>query len=305
MDLLYDVIIVGAGPAGMTAGIYAARAELKTLILEYEVPGGKLVKTAEIANWPGIASTAGADLALAMFAHLSELPIEYVYGEAIELNVYSDHREVRCKDGKSYRAKAVIIATGTKERLMGIANEQEMIGHGVSFCAVCDGAFYKDAEVVVVGGGNAAVEEALYLTRFAAKVKVVIRRDVFRADVSLVEELRNNPKIEVIVRHVPVAVICEDNKVSGLEIAAVDEESTKIIGATGIFPYIGADPVTNFVKDLGICDPQGYLLVDANQATTIPGIYGAGDVCVKTLRQVVTAANDGAIAAFGVGHYVK
>lgn len=305
MDLQYDVMIIGAGPAGMTAGIYAARANLKTMILEYEAPGGKLVKTAEIANWPGVPTSAGADLALAMFGHLSELPVDYVYGEVIKLITHEDYHEVICQDGKRYLGKTVIIATGTKERLMGVPNEKEMIGRGVSFCAVCDAAFYRDAEVVVVGGGNAAVEEALYLTRFAAKVKVVIRRDVFRADEALVKELQNNPKIEIIVRHVPVAVVCDDNRVRGLEIADVDDESTQIISAKGIFPYIGADPVTSFVRDLGITDEQGYLIVTADQATKIPGIFGAGDVCAKVLRQVVTAANDGAIAAVSASHYIK
>jgi len=305
MDERFDVIIIGAGPAGLTAAIYSERAGLKAVILECSAPGGKLTKTAEIANWPGVRVTSGVDLAMKMFEHVNQLNVTYKYGEVSNINSNEDYHDVVCVDGKSYQGKAIIIASGTKERLMDIPNEKEMIGKGVSFCAVCDGAFFKDQEVIVIGGGNAALEEAIYLTRFTKKIKVIIRRDVFRADQGLIDELLNNEKVEVIYKHIPVSVIVADGKVGGLEIEHVDKKERSSVTAKGIFPYIGADPATEFVKDLYITDDNGYLVVDKNMATKVPGIYGAGDVCRKTLRQVVTAANDGAIAAVSISHYLK
>ncbi len=305
MDDRYDVIIVGAGPAGLTAAIYASRAELKTLILEHDAPGGKLVKTAEIANWPGITKTSGVDLALSMYNHALSLGVVYDYGEVRELKVHQDYHELVCVAGNSFQASTVIIASGTKERLMNIPNEQAMIGRGVSFCAVCDAAFFKDEAVVVVGGGNSALEEALYLSALVSKLYIVIRRDEFRADHSVIEAVLANPKIEIIYKHLPAAVISEDNRVSGLEVEDVTTKKRRILAVKGIFPYIGADPATAFVQNLGITNPDGYLIVDGNMATKIPGIYGAGDVCEKQLRQVVTAASDGAIAAVSAIHYLK
>jgi thioredoxin reductase (NADPH) len=289
----------------MTAAIYAARAELKVLILEHDAPGGKLVKTAEIANWPGLVKSSGVDLALSMYNHVSQLPIDYQYGEVSQILDYQDYKEVQCQDGKSYSGRSIIIASGTKERLLNIPGEKEMIGHGVSFCAICDGAFFKNEEVAVIGGGNSALEETLYLCQLVKKVTIVIRRDQFRADQGFVDAILDNPKVEVIYKHLPVAIISEDKQVKGLEIEDVDSKERRIIAVKGIFPYIGADPATTFVKDLGICDEQGFLVVDQHMATKVAGIYGAGDVCAKTLRQVVTAANDGAIAAVSISHYLK
>ena len=305
MDCQYDVIIIGAGPAGMTAAIYCARSNLKTLILESGAPGGKMVNTAEIANWPGTTSINGADLALSMFNHVNQLKVEYRYGEVKEIVDNKETKEVNCLDGNSYTSKAVIIASGTKERLMNIPGEKELIGKGISFCAVCDGAFFKDEDIVVIGGGNAALEEALYLTQFVKTVTIVIRRDVFRAAEEVINEVKENKKIRIIYKHLPFEVISEDNKVSALVIENVDTLEKTTIETKAIFPYIGADPATAFVSALGITNQEGYLLVDDKMATVVPGIYGAGDVCWKTLRQVVTAANDGAIAAVSIGHYLK
>lgn len=305
MDIQYDVIIVGGGPAGLTAAIYAKRANLSVAILEYDAPGGKLVKTAEIANWPGIKLTSGVDLALQMFDHVNSLAIDYLYGLVVAVKPTDNYQVVECESGEVYYSKAIIIASGTKERLMDIPNEQQMIGQGVSFCAICDGAFYKDKTVVVVGGGNAALEEALYLTQFARLVNIVIRRDEFRADAHTVETVLAHPKICITYSSIPYQVIIDNNKVSGLQIQNVLTKELSILKGDGIFPYIGADPATSFVKGLGICDDAGYLIVDHNMMSKVPGIYGAGDVCRKVLRQVVTAANDGAIAAISVSHYVK
>ncbi len=305
MDNRYDVIIIGGGPAGLTAGIYAKRANLSVAILEYDAPGGKLVKTAEIANWPGIALTSGVDLAMQMFNHISSLGVEYLYGEVKKLEVVEEGFDITCNDDSVYKSKTVIIATGTKERLLNIPMEKEMYGRGVSYCAICDGAFFKDKDVVVVGGGNSALEEAMYLTQFANLVNVVIRRDKFRADPLVVDKLMANPKIKVTYSSIPVEVVVEDNKVVGLMIKSVENDNISIISANGVFPYIGADPSTSFLTDLNITNEHGYLLVNEKMETSIKGLYGAGDVCEKTLRQVVTAANDGAIAAISVSHYLE
>ncbi|MFV0254543.1 MAG: thioredoxin-disulfide reductase [Erysipelotrichaceae bacterium] len=304
MDIQYDVIIIGAGPAGLSAAIYASRANLKTAILEYDAPGGKLVKTAEIANWPGVISSSGVDLAISMYNHATSLAVDYLYGKVV--NIKNDKfKTIICEDNNEYTTKSVIIATGTKERLLNIPNELEMIGRGVSFCAVCDGAFFKEKDVVIVGGGNSALEEALYLTQFVNLVNIVIRRDVFRADPKVVDQILNHPKIKVIYQHVPKEVMVSEGKVSGLLLENVETEETQIVEAEGIFPYIGSDPMTSFVSDLAITNESGYLIVDEDMKTKIAGIFGAGDVVVKHLRQVVTAVNDGAIAAVSVSHYLQ
>lgn len=292
----YDVIIIGAGPAGMTAAVYASRAGLKTAMLESAAPGGKLVKTYEIENWPGIKGTDGATLAFDMYEHSTSFGAEYLYGNVAELKD-GDDKTIVCEDGATYSAAAVIIATGTVERMMQIPNEAEMVGKGVSFCAVCDGSFYKGKAVIIVGGGNAALEEAIHLTQFAAKVTIVIRRTVFRAEPIIQKQVEANQKITVITQHIPKEVLVEDGKVAGLLIEHVETGEQQRIEAAGIFPYIGADPATKFVSGLGITDANGYVLVNEKMETAREGIYGAGDVCAKQLRQVVTATNDGAIAA--------
>lgn len=303
MDLQYDVIVIGAGPAGMTAAVYASRAGLKTAMLEKMAPGGKLVKTYEIANWPGITEINGADLAFKMFEHSTHFGAEYLYGDVVEIKDGSV-KEIICADGTSYYAKTIIIATGTQERLLNIPGEKEYTGKGVSYCAVCDGSFFKDKIVTVIGGGNSALEESLYLTQFASKVNIVIRRDVFRAEPIIQKQIEENDKIVVIKKHIPKEILGED-KVSGIVLEDVDTHKKTVLDTAAVFPYVGADPCTDFVKKLPILDERGYIVVNANMETAISGIYGAGDVVVKNLRQVVTAASDGAIAAQRAFHFIK
>lgn len=303
MDLQYDVIVIGAGPAGMTAAVYASRAGLKTAMLEKMAPGGKLVKTYEIANWPGITEINGADLAFKMFEHSTHFGAEYLYGDVVEIKEGSV-KEIICADGTSYYAKTIIIATGTQERLLNIPGEKEYTGKGVSYCAVCDGSFFKDKVVTVIGGGNSALEESLYLTQFASKVNIVIRRDIFRAEPIIQKQIEENDKIVVIKKHIPKEILGED-KVSGIVLEDVDTHKKTVLDTAAVFPYVGADPCTDFVKKLPILDERGYIVVNTNMETAISGIYGAGDVVVKNLRQVVTAASDGAIAAQRAFHFIK
>lgn len=298
MERYFDLVIVGAGPAGCTASLYASRAGLSTLLLDNGAPGGKLVKTYEIANYPGIGVSSGVDLAMKMFEQATSFGAVYEYGDVIEI---TKDKVVKLFDGQEIQAKAVLIATGTKERLLNIPGEQENIGRGVSFCAVCDGAFFKDKDVVVIGGGNSALEESLYLTKFA-NVTIVIRRDVFRAEKNIQEQVESNDRIKIITKHIPKQILSENGKVCGIVLENVDTRETQTLSCSGIFPYIGQDPMTQSIQNLGICDDRGYVIVDKNMETSIKGIYAAGDVIQKDLRQVVTATNDGAIVAQHVFH---
>lgn len=302
----YDFIIIGAGPAGMTAAIYASRAGLKTAMIESGAPGGKLLKTNEISNWPGIKTEPGSQLAMDMFEHSTSFGAVYEYGNVVEIKVDetdpSSDKQIICEDGTVFQAPAVLVATGTKERLMGIPGEKQNIGRGLSYCAVCDGAFFRDQEVAVIGGGNSALEEAVYLTHFASKVYILMRRNVFRADKIAVDAAKSNPKIEIIQTVVPTEILDDGQHVNGLKITDVTTKEERTLPVSGIFPYIGADPVTGFLKHLDVLNPQGYMVVNASMETKIPLLYGAGDVCQKGLRQVVTAVNDGAVAAQDVFH---
>lgn len=302
----YDFIIIGAGPAGMTAGIYASRAGLKTAMIESGAPGGKLLKTNEISNWPGIKTEPGSQLAMDMFEHSTSFGAVYEYGNVVEIKVDetdpSSDKQIICEDGTVFQAPAVLVATGTKERLMGIPREKQNIGRGLSYCAVCDGAFFRDQEVAVIGGGNSALEEAVYLTHFASKVYILMRRNVFRADKIAVDAAKSNPKIEIIQTVVPTEILDDGQHVNGLKITDVTTKEERTLPVSGIFPYIGADPVTGFLKHLDVLNPQGYMVVNASMETKIPLLYGAGDVCQKGLRQVVTAVNDGAVAAQDAFH---
>ena len=233
-----------------------------------------------------------------MFEQATSFGAVYEYGDVIEI---TKDKVVKLFDGQEIQAKAVLIATGTKERLLNIPGEQENIGRGVSFCAVCDGAFFKDKDVVVIGGGNSALEESLYLTKFA-NVTIVIRRDVFRAEKNIQEQVESNDRIKIITKHIPKQILSENGKVCGIVLENVDTRETQTLSCSGIFPYIGQDPMTQSIQNLGICDDRGYVIVDKNMETSIKGIYAAGDVIQKDLRQVVTATNDGAIAAQHVFH---
>ncbi len=303
MDTQYDVAIVGQGPAGMTAAIYAKRAGLSVVMFEASAPGGKLVKTFEIDNWPGEPHVSGVDLAMKMYNHVTELEIETVYGLVSKV-IDGKVKTLETEDGQIIKARSIIYASGSVENKMKIPGEEAMLGKGVSFCAVCDGAFYKDKRVIVIGGGNSALEEAVYLTQFAKEVLIVIRRDVFRGDIQAQEEVLKNPKIKVLKKHIPVEVVHEQ-KVIGLKVKHVETGEVHLEDCDGIFPYIGATPSTQALAGFDILDKQGYMIVNEKMETSVPGIYGAGDVVVKPLRQIVTAVNDGAIAAQMAFHYLQ
>lgn len=300
---MIDLLVIGAGPAGLTAALYATRAGASVIILDGGAPGGKLNLTAEIENYPGLVKK-GPELAYSMYEQCLSFGAKYEYGEVTRIEDKTDHKIVYAGD-KEYEAKYVFIATGTKERKMNVPMEDEMSGRGVSYCAVCDGPFFKGKTVCVVGGGNSAIEESIYLSDIVKDVHIIVRRDVLRADQYLIDKLQQKENIQIHFLKKPHAVEVTDNKVSGLTVEDSKTGELSTIETQGIFPFVGLDPITGFVRDLNIVNDKGYIEVDENQETSIKGIFAGGDVTEKNLRQVITAANDGAIAGQYIASLLK
>lgn len=303
VEHVYDLIILGAGPAGMTASIYASRGGLDVAIFDF-VPGGKLNETGDVENYPGINNITGPELAHKMAEHAVYFGSKLIPAYAERIIDKGRIKEVETFD-KIYQAKAVLIATGTKERKLGIPGEEEFYGRGVSYCAVCDGAFYKDKVVIVIGGGDSAYEAADYLARFASEVHVVLRRHFIRAEKINQKRVNENPKIFTHFAFSPVEIKGDDAVTSVVFKNNKDEDAPLIeLEASAIFPQIGIIPNSDFVKDLDILDDKGYIIANDNMETKIPGIYAAGDIISKNLRQIVTATRDGAIAGEEISKYV-
>ncbi|OCA82035.1 thioredoxin-disulfide reductase [Pseudobacillus wudalianchiensis] len=300
---IYDVIIIGAGPGGMTAAVYTSRANLKTLLIERGVPGGQLQNTEEIENFPSYDHIAGPDLAQNMFVHALKFGAEYEQANVKEIVDEGDVKIVH-SDSQTYKARAVIIATGTKYKKLGIPGEEEFSGRGVSWCAVCDGAFFRDKELVVVGGGDSAVEESVFLTKFAKKVTVLHRRDRFRAQPILVDRMLKNEKIDVVYNTV-VNEIVGEGKVNAVLVENIKTSEVTTFPTDGVFEYIGMNPVSDFVRDLKITDQEGWIITDDRMKTAVAGIYAIGDIRKDAIRQVVTATGDGCVAAIEVQHFVE
>lgn len=296
MERQFDLIIIGAGPAGMSAALYGSRAGLSCLLLDASAPGGKLLKTYQIENWPGIKETSGPDLAYQMYEHATSFGCEYAYGDVQQVEAFGELKRVVCTD-QTYLAKTVIVATGTKERLLGVPGEQQYLGRGVSYCATCDGAFYKDKIVNVIGGGNTALEEASYLSKFAKRVNLITRRDVFRAELQVQKEIENNPKIVHQKNFIAKEILGDGQHVTSMILENTVDHTPCQLSCDGVFPCIGADPATGFLAQLPVLDAYGFVQVNAHMETAVKGLYAAGDCIAKPLRQVVTATSDGAIAA--------
>ncbi|MCD8511760.1 MAG: thioredoxin-disulfide reductase [Bacillus sp. (in: Bacteria)] len=303
-EKIYDVVIIGAGPAGMTAAVYTSRANLSTVMVERGMPGGQMVNTEDVENYPGYESILGPDLSNKMFEHSRKFGAEYAYGDVKEIIDGKEYKRVITGNGE-YKARAIIITTGAKYKNLGVPGEQELSGRGVSYCAVCDGAFFKNKELVVVGGGDSAVEEAVFLTRFASKVTVVHRRDEFRAQKILQDRLFANDKIDVIWNHTVKEINGTDNKVSSVTLVNKEDGSERDFKTDGVFVYIGMLPINEPFLNLGITNADGYVETNDEMETKIPGIFAAGDIREKTLRQIVTATGDGSIAAQTAQHYVE
>jgi len=293
---MYDTIIVGAGPAGMTAALYAARSNLKVALIEGGLPGGQMNNTSDIENYPGYANISGPELAEKMFEPLENLGVEHLYGYVENIEDQGDYKKV-ITDDQVYETRTVIVATGSKHRLLGVPGEEELNSRGVSYCAVCDGAFFRDQDLLVVGGGDSAVEEAIFLTQFAKTVTIVHRRDELRAQKVLQDRAFANEKIRFVWDSVVESIHGNERKVTGVTFKNVKTGETSQADFGGIFIYVGLDPVSEFAADLGITDEAGWILTDHQMKTSVAGIYAVGDVRQKDLRQITTAVGDGAIAS--------
>ena len=300
---MYDTIIIGAGPAGMTAALYAARSNLKVALLERGIPGGQMNNTADIENYPGYANISGPELAEKMFEPLENLGVEHLFGLVEKIEDRGDFKEIITEDER-FEAKTVIVASGANHRHLGVPGEEDYNSRGVSYCAVCDGAFFRNEDLLVVGGGDSAVEEAIFLTRFAKSVTIVHRRDELRAQKVLQDRAFANEKIRFVWDSVVESIHGDERKVTGVTFKNVKTGETSQADFGGIFIYVGLDPVSEFAADLGITDEAGWILTDHQMKTSIAGIYAVGDVRQKDLRQITTAVGDGAIAGQEAYKYI-
>ena len=300
----YDVIVIGAGPGGMTAAMYASRANLSVLMLDRGIYGGNLNNTAEIENYTGFKSIMGPDLAKEMYEGATQFGADYAYGAVEKVEVVGDVKQITTDMGDVFTAKAVVIATGSSQRKLGVPGEAEFSGRGVSYCAVCDGAFFKNKHLIVVGGGDSAVEEGAFLTQLADKVTVLVRRDQLRAQPIVQDKAMQNPKMEFVFNTSVTEIVGDDMKVTGVKTVNNVTGETGELAADGVFIYVGSDPMTAPFKDLGILNAKGWVETDATMATKIPGIFAVGDVRDTLLRQVATAVGDGAIAGQQVFKYL-
>lgn len=291
----YNTVIIGSGVAGMTAAIYLARANISVCILEKEMPGGQITRTSTIDNYPGFITIEGPELASAMYNQVMNLKVPYFYTAGIEIVNLPDKKIVKTSN-QELTCQNVIIATGRSPRKLNVPNEEKLTGRGISYCAICDGGLYKDKNVAVIGGGKAALEESLYLSKMCSKVTLIHRKDGFRAEEELINDVKSQPNIEVLTDRTVEKFIEEDNKLASIVINNENSEPEEI-KVDGCFEYIGQTPNTDNFKNLDILDDDGYVKVNLNYETNIKNIYAIGDCIKKELYQIITACSDGALVA--------
>lgn len=303
--LIYDVIILGGGPAGLTAAIYAARARMSTLLVEKSYPGGQLMMCESIENYPGFAATSsGYELSTGMREQAEKFGMQTKLAEVERMDLSGDVKVLHTTEGEEILGKTVILSLGAKPRRLGVPGEAEFIGRGVSYCAVCDGAFFQGKKLAVIGGGDTAVEDSVYLTHFASSIAIIHRRDKFRAQKIIQERAVNHPVINVHWNSV-VKGIGGGDVVEHLVLQNVLTQEETRMPVDGVFILIGLDPNTRMLEGVIDLDEQGYIITDENMQTNIPGVFAAGDVRRKLLRQIVTACADGAIAATAAEKYIE
>lgn len=306
----YEIIIVGAGPAGQTAALYGGRSRIPTLVLERGIPGGQLWNTAEVEDYPGFEHIMGPDLADRIQKHAEKFGATFETGaEVVSVSADGDDRVVRTADGREFRAPAVIITAGGEARKLGVPGEEELAGKGVSYCAVCDGAFFEGADIAVVGGGDSAVEEGTFLTRYGNKVSVIHRRDAWRAQPILVEQMRATGKVDEVMNTVVDEIHGTDGRVSHLTVRNVETDEQSELPVTAIFPFVGFTPHSDiFDPDLAVqieLDESGHIVTDQAMRTAVPGIFAAGDVRSQFVRQITNAVGDATTAALAAHQYVE
>jgi thioredoxin reductase (NADPH) len=302
---IYDLVIIGGGPGGLTAGIYAMRAALKTALIEMGVPGGQMNNSDSVENWPGDEFITGADLALKFSQHARSYGLEVIAQEALEIEPGLELHAVKLDNGDRLSTHAVILATGGSPRELNIPGEKEFYGKGVSYCAVCDGFFFRDKTVVVVGGGDTAAEESLYLAKLAKQVYLVHRRDALRAGALLQQRVKAECKIEILWNSLVTEIRADAQGVSAVKLQNTQTGNKSDLAADGVFIFIGFEPNNKLVPAGTKMNASGYVVTDEKCETNIPGIYVIGDLREKYFRQIVISASDGATAALAAAHYVE
>lgn len=302
---IYDLVIVGGGPGGLTAGIYAMRAALKTVLLERGVPGGQVTMSDEVENYPGIENIGGAELSMKFAQHAQSYGLEVRYTEVVEVEPGLDHHRIHLDSGEVIDTYSVILATGGKPRKLEIPGEDEYYGKGVSYCAVCDGFFFRGKTVVVVGGGDSATEESLYLAKLAKQVYIVHRRDELRAGKILQKRVLADCNIEMVWNTVLTAINADDDGVCSVSMKDTITGETRDLNTDGVFIFIGFEPNNQLVPASTRMNADGYVVTDEKCETNIPGIFAIGDLREKYARQIVISAADGSTAALAAAHYVE
>ena len=303
MDKIHELIIVGSGPAGLSAAIYAGRAEIETLIIEKApMSGGQIINTYEVDNYPGIPGISGFDLGLKFREHCDRLDMKFLTGEVVDFNLEGDVKVLTLDNGNVYKAQTIIIANGANPRKLNVEGEDKYSGLGVSYCATCDGAFFRNKVTAVVGGGDVAVEDAIFLARICKKVYVIHRRDEFRAAKSYSTKLMALENVEIIWDSV-VEDIVGDDFVTQLNIKNIKSEEARNLEVDGVFIAVGNIPTSSVYQDVVAMDDGGYIVADESCQTSVPGVFAAGDIRTKELRQIITAASDGANAITAVERY--
>ncbi|BCA78284.1 thioredoxin-disulfide reductase [Desulfuromonas sp. AOP6] len=303
-EKIYDTLIIGGGPAGLTAGLYTSRAKLETLLVERMIMGGQVMTTTKVENYPGFpGGIDGPDLMMRFQEHCQEFGLEVQYGEVQALEDLGEVRRITV-DEKPVLARTVIITTGAEPKKLDIPGEQEFTGRGVSYCATCDGAFFRDQVVAIAGGGDTAAEEALFLTRFAKKVYLIHRRDQLRATSILQDRLKNNDKIEILWNAQVTGTQGDTSGLTGIELTDTTSGDKRLLEVSGLFVAIGVTPKAHFLAETLTLDAEGYILTDGECRTSMEGVFAAGDVRKKILKQIATAVGDGAVAAIMAEKYI-
>jgi thioredoxin reductase (NADPH) len=303
---MYDVIIIGGGPAGLTAGLYTSRARLKSLLIEKAFAGGQVMTTEWIENYPGFEDgISGAELSRKMEKQATKFGLEIIPGSVIDISLNNKTRKITLEDNTQYETRAIILATGSNPRPLKIEGEDKYRGRGVSYCATCDGAFFRGEKLAVIGGGDSAVEEGLFLTKFADTVYIVHRRDQLRAAKVVQERAFAHPKMKFVWNSVPDKIEGDDRGVTSLHLKNVKTGELSSLDVGGIFIYVGYNPNTGFLKGLVALNENNYIVTDENMATSSPGIFAVGDVRAKPLKQIATAVGDGAIAGVAAEKYIE
>jgi thioredoxin reductase (NADPH) len=305
----YEIIVIGAGPAGQTAALYAGRSRIPTLVLEKGIPGGQLWNTAEVEDYPGFEHIMGPDLADRMQKHAEKFGATFETAEVVSVSVDGDDRVVRTADGREFRAPAVIITVGGEARKLGVPGEDEFAGKGVSYCAVCDGAFFEGDDIAVVGGGDSAIEEGTFLSRYGRRIHLIHRRDEYRAQPILVEQMRATGKVDEIRNSVIEQIHGTDGRVSHVTLRNVEDDTRSDLPVSGVFPFVGFTPHSDiFDPDLAVqveLDDSRHIVTDDAMRTSVPGIFAAGDVRSQFVRQITNAVGDATTAALAAHQYVE